>query len=68
MSQIDTLLTRIALDHLFVDTLETRKSGRLDFHEVSVWGIKSALEAAFKAGAELGASLPKATESEIANG
>ena len=39
MSQIDTLLTRIALDHLFVDTLETRKSDRLDFHEVSVWGI-----------------------------
>ena len=37
MSQIDTLLTRIALDHLFVDTLETRKSDRLDFHEVSVW-------------------------------
>ena len=50
MSQIDTLLTRIALDHLFVDTLETRKSDRLDFHEVSVWGIKTALQAAFDAG------------------
>ena len=59
MSQIDTLLTRIALDHLFVDTLETRKSDRLDFHEVSVWAIKSALEAAFKAGVEAGGNPPK---------
>ena len=59
MSQIDPLLTRIALDHLFVDTLETRKSDRLDFHEVSVWAIKSALEAAFKAGVEAGGNPPK---------
>ncbi|MBI5923854.1 MAG: hypothetical protein HY847_19675 [Betaproteobacteria bacterium] len=66
MKQIDTLLTRIALDHLFIDTLKTRNSDRLDFHEVSVWGIKSALEAAFKAGAELGSATPKATEQEIA--
>ena len=41
MSQIDTLLTRIALDHLFIDTLETRKSDRLDFHEVSVWASRA---------------------------
>lgn len=41
---------QIALDHLFVETLETRHSDRLDFHEVSVWGIKSALQAAFDAG------------------
>lgn len=44
MSQIDTLLTRIALDHLFVDTLETRKSDRLDFHEVSVWASRAPLK------------------------
>ena len=47
---LDQLLQQIALDHLFVDTLETRHSDRLDFHEVSVWGIKSALRAAFEAG------------------
>lgn len=47
---LDQLLLQIALDHLFVDTLETRNSDRLDFHEVSVWGIKSALQAAFDAG------------------
>ncbi len=54
MNQINPLLTRIALDHLFIDTLTTRNSDQLDFHEVSVWGIKSALEAAFKAGVETG--------------
>ena len=44
------LLEKIALDHLFIQTLETQMSDRLDFHEVSVWGVKSALEAAFEAG------------------
>ena len=47
---IDRQLQQIALDHLFIDTLETRNSDRLDFHEVSVWAVKSALMAAYKAG------------------
>ena len=47
---IDRQLQQIALDHLFIDTLETRNSDRLDFHEVSVWGVKSALMAAYQAG------------------
>jgi hypothetical protein len=47
---IDRQLQQIALDHLFIDTLETRNSDRLDFHEVSVWGVKSALMAAYEAG------------------
>ncbi|ABK43831.1 conserved hypothetical protein [Magnetococcus marinus MC-1] len=46
------IFTRIALDHLFIDTLETRNSDSLDFHNVSVWGVQSALEAAFQAGIE----------------
>lgn len=66
MSQIDTLLTLIAQKHLGIETLETRKSDRLDFHDTAVWCIRDALEAAFKAGVELGASIPKASESEIA--
>ncbi len=45
-------IEKIALDHLFIDTLETRKSDSLDFHDVSVWGVKSALEAAYRAGFE----------------
>jgi hypothetical protein len=45
-------LDKIALDHFFIDTLETRNSDSLDFHEVSVWAVKSALEAAYRAGLE----------------
>ena len=47
---LDALLTRIAQEHLFIDTLETRKSDSLDFHDVSVWGVKEALLAAYQAG------------------
>lgn len=48
--QLDKLLAQIALDHLFIETLATRNSDSLDFHDVSVWGVKSALMAAYKAG------------------
>ena len=47
---LDKLLLQIAQEHLLVETLETRFSDRLDFHDVAVWGIKSALQAAFDAG------------------
>ena len=46
----DQLLQRIAAEHLFVETLETRNSDRLDFYEVSVWGIRQALIDAYEAG------------------
>jgi hypothetical protein len=64
---LDQIFALIAQKHLFIETLETRNSDSLDFHDVSVWGVRSALEAAFKAGVELGASMPKPTESEIGN-
>ena len=47
---IDALLTSIAKKHLWIDSLEERKSDSLDFYEVSVWSIRYALEAAYKAG------------------
>jgi len=47
---LETLLEQIALNHLFIDTLQTRHADSLDFHEVSVWGVKSALIAAYEAG------------------
>ena len=47
---LDQQMQKIALDHLFIETLETRNSDRMDFHEVSVWGVKSALMAAYEAG------------------
>ena len=48
--QLECLLNQIAAEHLHIDTLATRNSDRLDFHEISVWGLKEALQAAFKAG------------------
>lgn len=67
MNQIDTILTLIAQKHLGIETLATRKSDGLDFHDVAVWCIKDALQAAFMAGCEVGASTPKPSEAEIAN-
>ena len=66
MCQIDTILTLIAQKHLGIETLQTRNADSLDFHDTAVWCIRDALEAAFKAGVELGTSIPKATEGEIA--
>ena len=50
MNQINILLTKIAQKHLDIETLATRKSDRLDFHDVAVWSLKAALEAAYQAG------------------
>ena len=66
MSQIDTILTLIAQKHLGIETLQTRNADSLDFPDTAVWCLKDALEAAFKAGIEVGASSQKATEAEIA--
>ncbi len=54
MKPIDQLLAQIAQQHLDVETLETRRSDRLDFHDLAVWSIKAALEAAYQAGVEQG--------------
>ena len=66
MSQIDAILTLIAQKHLGIDTLQTRHADSLDFHDTAVWCIRDALEAAFKAGIEVGVALPAPTEADIA--
>jgi hypothetical protein len=43
---------RIARDSLGIATLENRKSDALDFHNLSVWRIETALVAAYYAGIE----------------
>ena len=43
-------INKIAKAILDIETLETRHSDKLDFHDLGVWSIKEALEAAFKAG------------------
>jgi hypothetical protein len=54
----DILLEKIAQKHFYgVETLETQNSDSLDFHDVAVWSIRSALEDAFKAGMELGLTI-----------
>ena len=52
MSKLEQLLTQIAQSKLGIETLETRKSDSLDFHDVAVWCVRDALEAAFNAGVE----------------
>ncbi len=46
----DAVIKNIASDLLGIETLDTRKSDRLDFHELAVWQIREALKAAFEAG------------------
>ncbi len=45
-------LLKIAQITFHIDTLNTRKKDSLDFHSVSVWEIKTALEAAYRLGRE----------------
>ena len=47
----EALLLEIATKHFHtIETLETQNSDRLDFHDVAVWSIRDALEAAFAVG------------------
>jgi len=48
--EVEAALAVIARRVLGIPTLEERKSDRLDFHEVSAWGVKDALRQAYKAG------------------
>lgn len=43
-------IEKIAKKVLSLETLEARNRDSLDFHELSVWSIKEALEQAYKAG------------------
>jgi len=50
MNQRDKTLAEIATQHLDLETLETRNSDSLDFHDMAVWSIRAALEATYEAG------------------
>jgi hypothetical protein len=54
----DALLLEIAERHLFLETLETRMSDSLDFHDHAVWAVRSALEVAFEAGRRAASATP----------
>ena len=51
----EALILEIATKHFFIETLETRNSDQLDFHDVAVWAIRAALEDAYEAGRIAGA-------------
>ena len=51
-------IEKIARKILGLETLETRKSDSLDFHDVAVWSIHEALEAAYNAGREASNTKP----------
>lgn len=44
------ILTKIAKERCGIETLETRNSDSLDFHDISVWALKEMLEQAYEAG------------------
>ena len=49
-TDVDACLEQIARTTLGLETLETRRSDGLDFHDLAVWQIKQALQAAYEAG------------------
>ncbi len=51
-TQTQQTLAIIAKKFLGIETLSTQNSDRLDFHDVAVWNINEALEAAYCAGQE----------------
>ena len=55
MSTRHALMQRIAAQYLDLETLETRNADDLDFHDLAVWAIREALEAAYQAGVAAGA-------------
>ena len=56
MTNLDQLLTQIASQRLGIETLETRNSDSLDFHDLAVWTLREALQAAYVAGVAEGAT------------
>ena len=58
MKPIFDTLTEIAARHLNIPTLLEHRGDGLDFHDVSVWGVKDALWAAYQAGLNASAVKP----------
>jgi len=63
----DAALARIARDVLGIETLEARKSDEADFHDLAVWSIEKALQAAYEAG-QANAKVYRATAIEVRDG
>jgi hypothetical protein len=55
-AKVQPYAAKIAGEILDLETLETRRMDSLDFHELAVWEIREALEAAYNAGRQAGKS------------
>ena len=53
-AKVQPYAAKIAKEILDLETLETRNMDGLDFHELSVWEIREALEAAYNEGRKAG--------------
>jgi hypothetical protein len=62
MKQLSHILADIAREHLFIPTLQSRRSDRLDFHDVAVWQVEAALKAAFDAGSRFAGKTPESQD------
>ncbi|MDD3182656.1 MAG: hypothetical protein PHD48_07640 [Alphaproteobacteria bacterium] len=63
MIDVEKTIESIAQKHLSIETLETRNSDSLDFHDVSAWQLRKALLCAFEAGRQASRSKPKKDKS-----
>ncbi|MDE1901028.1 MAG: hypothetical protein KGI37_05200 [Alphaproteobacteria bacterium] len=62
MTDADAIIAEIAKKQLRIETLETRNADSLDFHDVSVWGLRTALLCAFEAGRKAARTKPRVIE------
>jgi hypothetical protein len=62
MTDVDKILADIAQKTLGLETLQTRNSDSLDFHDISVWGLRTALLCAFEAGRKAAKTKPRILE------
>jgi len=60
--RMNAAIQKIAREILNLETLETRRSDSLDFHDMSVWAIREALEAAYNAGKDAAIQKTKTTK------
>ncbi|MDL2234110.1 hypothetical protein LJC63_11120, partial [Ruminococcaceae bacterium OttesenSCG-928-L11] len=61
----EKLIEDIARRNCFVDSLAIQNRDSLDFHDVSVWGLKSALEEAYRAGMQAQAEQNLSPQQEV---
>lgn len=68
MPDADAIIAEIARKQLRIETLETRNADSLDFHDISVWGLRAALLSAYAAGRQSARRKPRVIETSRKEG